>query len=147
MKDFIINPDFSGEYFYAFENTQGIQASFCFYDSSLFSYIENKEEDLLNKIEQKYDISNNLFTYYKNMIVQGKIFRDVFYVYSIVYIDNEFSPGLYETVNITSILELPTPRILLTKIKLDDIINLDKKGMVLTQQDGVDYSSKKFILA
>lgn len=133
------------KYFYAFDNTQGIDVSFAFFDNTLKSYISNDDYKLLNKIEMKYNIKNNLSFYYENLVIQGKVFKDIYYIYNVLYIGNNYSPGLYETKKILSLLEIPGPQVLFTKIKPYDIIDVDNKGMILTQQDGVDYSERLFI--
>lgn len=131
--------------FYGFRNIQGIDVSFSLFNNSLIEYIENGDEDLLGKIEQKYSIKDNLMSYYHNMVIQGKIFRDELYVYNVIYIENEICPGYYETNRILSILEIPSPEILLTKITLDGILSVEQKGIILTQKNSVSYSDKLFI--
>lgn len=135
----------SEDIFYAFDNTQGISASFSFFDNNINHYIENSDEKLLDSINKKYNIRNNLSSYYENIVIHGKIFRDIYYVYNVIYIENKTCPGLYETQKVLLNLELPGPQILLTKINLYDIISLDNKGIILTQQNEIDYSSKLFI--
>lgn len=147
MKDFEkLNENYSNDYFYALKNIQGINAGFCFFNNSYLSSIENDDDELLKKIEEKYDIQNNLFSYYTELIIQGKIYRNELYVYSIIKLNSDFSVGMYELKNIVSILGLSTPEILLTKIRLNDIINIEQKGLILTQLNGIDYQERKFFI-
>lgn len=129
------------DYFYAFENIKGEYISFGLHGEEFVYNIEN--EEILNILEKKYDIQNKLYSYYKNMIFHGIVKDERLYIFCVIYLENEFCPGLYETINLVSMLGLDYVPIVLTKIDINDTLN---KNLVLTQKSGVDFNSKIFVL-
>jgi len=127
------------DFFFAFENIEGEYVSFGLYEEEFVYNTENKET--INLIMKKYDIQDKLLSYYKDMIFHGVVKNEVLYIFYVIYLTNNFSPGLYETFNLTSLLGLNFVPVIIEKTTQET----EEKNIVLTQRNGVDFGDKVFI--
>jgi hypothetical protein len=127
------------DFFFAFENIEGEYVSFGLYEEEFIYNTENKET--INLIMKKYDIQDKLLSYYKDMIFHGVVKNEVLYIFYVIYLTKNFSPGLYETFNLTSLLGLNFVPVIIEKTTQET----EEKNIVLTQRNGVDFGDKVFI--
>lgn len=127
------------DFFFAFKDVEGEYISFGLYEEEFIYNTENKET--INLIIKKYDIQNKLFSYYKDMIFHGILKNEVLYIFYVIYLTNNFSPGLYETFNLSSLLGLNFVPVIIEKTTQ----KTKEKNIILTQRNGVDFENKIFI--
>lgn len=126
------------DFFFAFENIEGEYVSFGLYEEEFVYNTENKET--INLIIEKYDIQDKLLSYYKDMIFHGVVKNEILYIFYVIYLTNNFSPGLYETFNLTSLLGLNFVPVVIEKTTQE----AEEKNIILTQRNGVDFGDKVF---
>lgn len=125
---------------YLFKLPEGEYVTFGLHGDNLLTNLNSKTLELL---DEKYDVQNKLFSYYKNMVFHGILKNKELYIFFVIYIDNEFCPGLYETSNLLSMLGFNFVNVIDTKISVKDVLVED---CILTQRSGVDFSNKVFML-
>lgn len=127
------------EYLFAFEKKKGQYLSFGLHGEE---FISNTNDKQIKKIlEEKYDIYNKMLSYYKDVVFHGIFKNDLYSVFSLVYLDNGFSPGLYETANVLSSLGLDFVSVIDAKVKKE---NINFKNAILTQRKGISFFSREF---
>lgn len=131
----------SEESLYSFEPVGNKYIIFGLCEDNFISNI--KDENILNILNEKFNIQDKLLSYYKDMVFHAFIYKDEVYVFCLVYLDSNFVPGLYETFNVASLMGLSFVKVIQEKILAREIY--EEKNLIFTQRHGVDFNNKIFL--